>query len=212
MDDPNLNLIWHHITILKLTSQTGGETKGGRTGFTEDTGLRVHVATLGLNPAVLEDWMLLLGGLALCVARSCCEICFAFRDSSPEEGAGVSAGEMHGDVEVITGYGNQVVALLIAHEECSTRVAAHLLVDLPFQHFVAIILLGLVASVARFHRRPFSRLLNDPHQWLEQCFDTAVLHLLAVVFVLVDRVVRRDDVFVVSVERHFWLMWSVCCF
>lgn len=157
-----------------------------------------------MNPTVLEDGVLLLGGLAFCVAVRRCEVSFGLGDGGPEESACVGPREVHRYVEVVTVHWHKVARVVaVVHEEGGAGLARlHLRVYLALERLVARVLLVFVARVARFGGNALRPLLDDFHEWPQQCFDAAVLHLFTVVFVLVHRVVCRDDVFVVGVIRH----------
>lgn len=151
------------------------------------------------------DGVLLLRGLALGVAVGGGEVHLLLGDGGPEEGTGVCAGEMHRYVEVITVHRHKVArVVLVVDEEGGAGLAAlHLGVDLALQGLVAGVLLVLVARVAGFGGNALGRLLDEFHQRPQQSLDATILHLFSVVFILVHRVVCSDDVFVVSVVRHF---------
>lgn len=159
---------------------------------------------LGLDPAVANG-VLLLRGLALGVAVRRSEVNVVLGNGGPKEGAGVCASKVYRYVKVVLGDRNKVAGLvLVVDEEGSAWLARfHLGVDLALKGLVASVLLVLVASVVSFGGNAFGCLLDDLHQRSQQGLQTAALHLLTVVFVLVHRVVSCDDVFVVSVVRHF---------
>lgn len=149
--------------------------------------------------------MLLLRGLALCVAVPCSKVNVVLRDCGPEEGAGVCASEVYRYVEVVLADRNKVARLiLIVNEEGSAWLARlHLSVYLALKGLVAGVLLVLVGCVVSFGGNALGCLFDDLHQRSQQGLQATALHLLTVVFVFVHRVVCCDDVFVVSVVRHF---------
>lgn len=159
---------------------------------------------LGLDPAV-ADGMLLLRGLALGVAVRCSEVNVVLGDGGPEEGAGVGASEVYWYVEVVLGDRNKVARVIfVVDEEGSAWLARlHLSIDFALKGLVAGVLLVLVARVVSFGGNALGCLLNDLHQRPQQGLQATALHLLTVVFVLVHRVVCCDDIFVISVVRHF---------
>lgn len=65
-----------------------------------------------MDPSVSEDGVLLLGRLAFGVAVGGSEVGLGLGDCGPEEGAGVRAREVHGDVEVLASDGHEVVITL----------------------------------------------------------------------------------------------------
>lgn len=148
--------------------------------------------------------MLLLRGLALGVAVCCGEVNVVLGNGGPEKGAGVCASEVYWYIEVVLANRNKVARFFIVDEESSARLARlHLSVDFAFKGLVAGVLLVLVARVASFGGNAFCGFLDDFHQRSQEGLQAAALHLVTVVFVLVHRVVCCDDVFVVSVVRHF---------
>lgn len=160
----------------------------------------------------MEDGVLLLGGLAFRVAVGGGEVGLGLGDCGPEEGAGVRAREVHGDVEVLAGDGHEVVRVaLIGDEERGGLARVHLTVDFLLERLVARVLVFLEARVDSLGGSALRRLLDHFHNRLQERLEAAVFHLFTVVFVLVHRVVSRDDVFVVRVVRHIGKVESVCC-
>lgn len=157
-----------------------------------------------MDPSVGEGRVLLLGGLALGVAVRGGEVPVGLGGGGPEEGAGVGAREVHGDVAV-PGHGRGGAGGAgVVHEDGGVLAAGlQLGAQLPLERLVGAVVLGLDARGASFGGNALRHSFLDHFQErLEQRLDAAVLHLVTVVFILVHRVVGGDNVFVVGVVRH----------
>lgn len=130
------------------------------------------------------------------------------RDGSPEESTCIGPGKVHRNENLTLMNWSDVPLTIFADNDSRVRRASFQLFEqVVFQFFIGRVVIAFGAIFALgIDNLLLIVPLQHPQQRLQDGLDLVSFgrSLLSVVLVIVDRVVRRDDVFVCGVHGHDW--------